>query len=84
VGALVRPASHLGWSGGQVSWPHRLSDLGSSSYRLNMTCLESQILVGRPHLGSVGPELFAMSSPCVMLSETTPGFEHNEDMSGFW
>jgi hypothetical protein len=40
---LVRLAGHLGWPGGQVSWPHRLSHLRSSSYRLNMTRIESVI-----------------------------------------
>jgi hypothetical protein len=39
----VRPTDYLGWSGGQVSWPHRLSHLGSSSYQLNMTRVESII-----------------------------------------
>jgi hypothetical protein len=39
---------------------------------------------GRPHLGSVGPRLFATSSHHVILSETTPGFGHDEDMYGFW
>jgi hypothetical protein len=48
-GPLVWTASHLGWPGGQVSWPHRHSHLGSSSYRLNMTCVESIIsLVPNP------------------------------------
>jgi hypothetical protein len=30
-----------------------------------------------------GPELYATSSPCVILLVNTPGFEHNEDMYGF-
>jgi hypothetical protein len=38
----------------------------------------------RPHFGSVGPELCATSSPHVILSMTTPGFGHNEDLYGFW
>jgi hypothetical protein len=88
-GPLVRLTGHLGWLGGQVSCLHRLSHFGSSSYRLNMTHVKSVIslvptLAGRHHLGSVGPELFAMSSPRVILSETTLGFGHNEDMCGFW
>jgi hypothetical protein len=53
-GPLVRPASHLGWPGGQVSWPHRLSHLRSSSYRLNMTHVESVILLA-PNLGRPAP-----------------------------
>ncbi len=69
---------------------------GCYTYRLNMTCVESVISLApnpgwpakewadRPHLGSVGPGLFATSSPHVILSETTPGFGHNEDMHGFW
>jgi hypothetical protein len=39
---------------------------------------------GLPHYGLAGPELWAMSSPHVILSVTTPGFGHNEDMYGFW
>jgi hypothetical protein len=42
-GALVRLAGHLGWPGDQVSWPHQLSHLTSSCYRLNMTHVESII-----------------------------------------
>jgi hypothetical protein len=53
-GPLIRPASHLGWPGGQVSWPHRLSHLRSSSYRLNMTHVESVILLA-PNLGRPAP-----------------------------
>jgi hypothetical protein len=37
-----------------------------------------------PYFGLAGPELCAMSSPCVILSMTTSGFGHNEDMYGFW
>jgi hypothetical protein len=52
-GALVRLAGHLG------SWPPRLSHLSSSSYRLNMTRVESIILLppnpGRPAKGWVRP-----------------------------
>jgi hypothetical protein len=42
-GPLVKPVGHLGWLGGQVSWPHRLSHLRSFSYRLNMTRVKSVI-----------------------------------------
>jgi hypothetical protein len=38
----------------------------------------------KPHLGLVGPRLFATSSPRVILSEANPSFGHNEDMYGFW
>jgi hypothetical protein len=44
-GPLVRPADHLGWPGSQVSWPHWLFHLGSSSYWLNRTRVESIILL---------------------------------------
>jgi hypothetical protein len=87
-GPLVKPARHLWWLGGQVLWRHQLSHLGSSSYRLNMTHVEWVISLvpnpGRPHFGLVGPGLYATSSRCVILSKTTPGFVHNEDMYGFW
>jgi hypothetical protein len=39
---------------------------------------------GWPQLGSVGPGLFAASSPRVIVSETTLAFGNNEDMYGFW
>jgi hypothetical protein len=60
-GPLVRPADHLGWSSGQVSWPHRFSHLVSSSYRLNMTHVENVISLAPnpdrpadPTLGQLG------------------------------
>jgi hypothetical protein len=52
---LVRPAGHLGSSSGQVSLPHWLSHLGFSSYRLNMTRVESVISLA-PNPG-VGPTI---------------------------
>jgi hypothetical protein len=39
---------------------------------------------GRPHFCFSRPWLCATSSPYVILSVTTPGFGHNEDMYGFW
>jgi hypothetical protein len=54
-GALVRSTTHLGWPGGHVLWPHRLSHLGSSSYRLNMTRVKSVISLAPNPGQSVGP-----------------------------
>jgi hypothetical protein len=51
-GPLVRPASHLGWPGSQVSWPHWLSHLRSSSWKarqgtLLQTCVfASSVICG--------------------------------------
>jgi hypothetical protein len=42
-GPIVRPVDHLGWPGGQVSWSYQLSHLRSTSYRINMTRVESII-----------------------------------------
>jgi hypothetical protein len=57
-GPLVRSASHLEWPAGQVSWPHRLSHLGSSSYQLNMTHVESVI-----SLGQLAPDFLSRHLP---------------------
>jgi hypothetical protein len=93
---LVRPAGNLGWPGGQVLWSHQLSHLGSSSYRLNMTHVESVILLaqipgqlvkewGRPATPLVGwAWAFSHIISRVILSQTTPGFGRNEDICGFW
>jgi hypothetical protein len=86
-GPLVRPANHLGWLGSQVSWPHRLSHLGSSSYRLNMTRVESVISLapnpGQPAKEWVGwAQAFChVISSCHIIQD---GFGYNEGMYGFW
>jgi hypothetical protein len=56
-GPPVRPAGLLGWLGSQVSWLHRLSHLASSSYRLNMTRVESVIPLAPNPGWQVGPTL---------------------------
>jgi hypothetical protein len=38
----------------------------------------------RPHLRSIGPGIYATSSPHVIFSVTMPYFEDIEDMHGFW
>jgi hypothetical protein len=96
-GPLVRPVGHLTWPGGQALWQHCLSHIGYPSCWLKLTRVEDGFwkdekpwpagqggAVGRPHFGSAGPRFCAMSSPHVILSVTTPGFGHNEDMYGFW
>jgi hypothetical protein len=90
-GPLVKPASHLTWLGGQALWQHRLSHIGYPSCQLKLTRVEDGFRkdtkswpAGRPHFGSAGPRLCATLSPCIILSVTTPGFGHNEDIYGFW
>jgi hypothetical protein len=39
---------------------------------------------GRPHFGSVEPEICITSPPRVIFSVTMPYFRHIEDMHGFW
>jgi hypothetical protein len=51
-GPLVRPVGHLGWLGGQVLWPRRLSHLESSSYQL-WPVVQGVGLAG-PTLGQLG------------------------------
>jgi hypothetical protein len=72
--ALVRSACHLGWPGGQVLWPHRLSHLGSSSYRRNMTHVESVISLA-PNLGRPAKEwadwLLAVLKPNRIICKRT-------------
>jgi hypothetical protein len=61
---LVRPAGQLGWPSGQVCgrtdfghWiPHALTFLDTLA---NQNLKRCQHLAGRPHFGSVGPELCA-------------------------
>jgi hypothetical protein len=68
-GPHVKLASHLTWSGDQALWQHRLSHIGYPSCRLKLTHVEIDFKKmpnpGWPHLVSVGPGLFATSSPCV-------------------
>jgi hypothetical protein len=74
-----------------------LSHIGYPSYQLKLTRVEDGFQkdakpwsssqgggVGRPHCGSNGSRLCATSSPRVILSVTTLGFGHNEDMHEFW
>jgi hypothetical protein len=94
---LDRTAGHATWSGDQVSSLHRLSHIGYSSYQLTLTRGENGFwkcantwpagqgdVVGRPHLGSVEPVLYATSFSRVILSVAMPYFGHNEDMHEFW
>jgi hypothetical protein len=63
-GPLVRPASHLVWSGSQVSWPLWVSHHESSSYRLNMTHVESVISLV-PNPSWLAKEWGRLAPPCV-------------------
>jgi hypothetical protein len=95
-GPLDRLAGHATWPGDQVSSLHHLSHIGYSSYRLTLTrggngfwkCVNTWPagqgdVAGQPDFGSVGPVLYAMSFPRVILPVTMPYFGHNEDMHGF-
>jgi hypothetical protein len=96
-GPHVRPAGHLTWLGNQALWQYCHSHIGDPSCWLKLTRVEGRFQkdakpwqtdqgggAGQLHFGSARPKLCATSSPHVILSVTTPGFGHNEDMYGFW
>jgi hypothetical protein len=89
-GPLVRPADQIGWTGGQVSWLHRLWVLDTAAPTF-LDTLAKWNLKGRQHLaGRPAPiwlgwaRAFAKSSPHVIFYVTMPCFGHIEDMHRFW